>query len=437
VTSTAGLPAEAVARPAPGARIVGLDGIRGLAALFVVIHHCYLTSFPGYPRATGPWWTGWMIYGHLAVVVFIVLSGFSLAVAPVRHGWRLDGLGKYAHRRAWRILSAYWPALVFSLVMAWVFVPQPGEGAPTARSAVVYGLLVQDVTGAPSPNGAFWSIAIEAQLYLLLPLLLLVVRKRGLALVLVAVTVPVLVIGTFAPSVPLVDLFTRFTPQLAVGFTIGVVAAGLATHERWQRLPLLGLAVGAALPPVVLIAVMGSTWTVAHYFWVDLAVLPAIALLLTAIGAGRARRVSRALDVAPIRSLGGFSYSLYLIHAPIVVALAALVVRPRVGTGTSALLFMLAVAVPLALVASRLFAALFDLPFQRHKSWSALLSAARTRLRWLRPGDHGADAAVKAEGASTTQSGGRELLAPKGVVMVEPHVPQIPQISQIPQVPQS
>ena len=40
-----------------------------------------------------------------------------------------------------------------------------------------------------------------------------------MALMLVAVTVPVLVIGTFAPSVPVIDLFTRFTPQLAVGFT--------------------------------------------------------------------------------------------------------------------------------------------------------------------------------------------------------------------------
>jgi peptidoglycan/LPS O-acetylase OafA/YrhL len=388
MTSTTDVATDGLERPAPepsrAPRIVGLDGIRGLAALFVVIHHCFLASFPGYPRMTGPWWAGWMIYGHLAVVVFIVLSGFSLAVAPARHGWHLDGLGKYAHRRAWRILSAYWPALVFSFVMAWLFVPQPGEGTPTARSAVVYGLLVQDVTGAPSPNGAFWSIAIEAQLYVLLPLLFLLVRRSGLALMLVAVTVPVLVIGTFAPSVPVIDLFTRFTPQLAVGFTIGVVAAGVARNERWQRVPFLWLAVAAAVPPLTLIAVMGSTWTVEHYFWVDLAVLPAIALLLAAIGAGRAPRVSRAVDVAPIRSLGGFSYSLYLIHAPIVVAIAALVVRPRVGTGVSALLLMLAVALPIALVAARLFAALFDLPFQRHKSWSALLAAAQARVRSLR-----------------------------------------------------
>jgi peptidoglycan/LPS O-acetylase OafA/YrhL len=285
--------------------------------------------------------------------------------------------------------------------MAWLFVPQPGEGLPTARSVAVYGLLVQDVTGAPSPNGAFWSIAVEAQLYVLLPLLLLLVRRSGLALMLLAVTVPVLIVGTFASSVPVIDLFTRFTPQLAVGFTAGVVAAGIAVNERWHRVPLLWLAVGAALPPLALIVVMGSTWTIEHYFWVDLAVTPAIALLLAAIGAGRARRVSAVLDVAPIRSLGGYSYSLYLIHAPIVVAVAALLVRPRLGLGVPMLVAMLLTALPLALVVSRLFAALFDLPFQRHKSWPALLGAARARFGRL-GGGYRSVGTIEHEGNSVT-----------------------------------
>ncbi len=389
MTATVGVQADAAGRHAArtpgGGRIVGLDGIRGLAALFVVVHHCFLAAYPGSTRFTsGPWWAGWMIYGHLAVVVFIVLSGFSLAVGPARHGWRLGGLGTYAHRRAWRILSAYWPALVLSMVMAFVFVPQPGEGTPTARSAVVFGLLLQDVTGAPSPNGAFWSIAIEAQLYVVLPLLLLLVRRTGLAVMLVAVSLPVLVIGIFSPTVHLIDLFTRFTPQLAIGFAAGVVAAGLAHDERWRRLPLLWLAAAAAVPPIALIAVQGPLWTFDHYFWVDLAALPAMTLLLAAIGAGGARRLGGALDAPPLRSLGGFSYSLYLIHAPIVVALSELVVRPRFGWGVDALLVMLVLAVPVSLVSARLFAALFDLPFQRHKSWSELLAAVRTHALLVR-----------------------------------------------------
>src|SRR5664279_1317923 len=163
----------------PQRRLAGLDGIRGLAALFVVVHHIFLRAFPGYPVDHAPFWAAWLIYGRFAVVVFIVLSGFSLAVSPARSGWRLDGLARFARRRARRILPPYWAALAFSLLMTWLVVAQPGQGVPGAKSVVVNGLLVQNLVGAPSPNRAFWSMAVEAQLYILFPLLLLMVRRRS------------------------------------------------------------------------------------------------------------------------------------------------------------------------------------------------------------------------------------------------------------------
>jgi hypothetical protein len=74
-----------------------------------------------------------------------------------------------------------------------------------------------------------------------------------------------------------------------------------------------------------------------------------------------------------------------------------------VSSGVPTLLATLVIAVPLALVASRLFAAAFDLPFQRHKSWSALLSAARARLRWAGVGvTRTRLAPVEDDGASIT-----------------------------------
>src|SRR5439155_8981431 len=112
-------------------RVVGLDGIRGLAALFVVVHHCWLMTFHGYPRNTGPGWLGPLLYGHFAVVVFITLSGFSLALSPARKGWDLGGTKRFAQRRAWRILPPYWAALTFSLVITWwSHVPQPTSAMP-------------------------------------------------------------------------------------------------------------------------------------------------------------------------------------------------------------------------------------------------------------------------------------------------------------------
>src|SRR5206468_3862093 len=159
--------------PPPGRRIAGLDGIRGLAALFVVVNHIFLRAWPGYPVDHAPLWAGEFVYGRFAVVVFIALSGFSLAVAPARTGWRLDSIAAFAHRRAWRILPPYWAALGFSLAMTWFVLAQPGWAVPDRKSVLVYGLLVQDAVPAAAPNRAFWSIAVEAQLYLLLPLLLL------------------------------------------------------------------------------------------------------------------------------------------------------------------------------------------------------------------------------------------------------------------------
>ena len=166
-----------------------------------MVNHVFLRAFPGYPVDHAPFWAGWFIYGRFAVVVFIVLSGFSLALSPARHGWRLDGISRFARRRARRILPAYWAALAFSLAVAWLIVAQPGQGVPDAKSVLVNGLLVQNLVGAPSPNAAFWSMAVEAQLYVLFPLLLLIVRRWGAIVMLATVTLVVAAVGIFGPHI--------------------------------------------------------------------------------------------------------------------------------------------------------------------------------------------------------------------------------------------
>ena len=366
-------------------RVVGLDGIRGLAALFVVLHHCWLLSFPGFPANTGPAWTGLLVYGHVAVVVFIVLSGFSLAVSPARSGWRLGGKALFARRRAWRILPPYWAALVFSLLVAWTMVPNPGAGVPTARSVVVHALLLQDIIGSPTPNGAFWSIAVEAQLYVVFPLLLLIMRRFGWWAMTAAVTVVVVAVGGLAPDVHVVGLLMRLTPQFATLFALGAAAAGITgAGDRVRRLPWTWLAAVAAVPVVLTVVVRGPVWTVAHYFWVDLALGPAVALLLVAVATRRPRPLVRLLDTRAVRSLGTFSYSLYLVHAPIVVMISLLLVAPHVADGVPTFLTTLALAVPASVLAARLFAALFELPFQRYRSWAALRDAMGARAAALR-----------------------------------------------------
>jgi len=362
-------------------RLAGLDGLRGLAALFVVVNHIFLRAFPGYPVDHAPFWAGWFIYGRFAVVVFIVLSGFSLALSPARHGWRLDRVSRFAYRRARRILPAYWAALAFSLAVAWLVVPPPGQGAPTGKSVVVNGLLVQNLVGTPSPNRSFWSMAVEAQLYVFFPLLLLAVRRWGAFVMVATVTLIVAAVGIAGPHMSALKTFViQSPPDLAALFAVGILAAGIVGASRARReWPWHWLALAAALPVFATIWWRGSVWTLDHLFWVDLALGPVVACLLAALATGRPARLLGLLDSRPIRSLGLSSYSLYLTHGPIVVLVYEKLVGPRFGHGVSAFLVTVALAVPLTIAFARLFSELFETTVRRRRSWSW-----RVPLRWGR-----------------------------------------------------
>jgi peptidoglycan/LPS O-acetylase OafA/YrhL len=362
-----------VTAPNPDKRLAGLDGIRGLAALYVVINHVFLRAFPGYPVDHAPFWAAWFIYGRFAVVVFIVLSGFSLALSPARHGWRLGAVGRFAQRRARRILPAYWAALAFSLVVAWLIVPQPGNGVPDAKSVLVNGLLAQNIVGAHSPNAAFWSMAVEAQLYIAFPLLLLMVRRWGAGAMLAAVAAVVVAVGVFGPHIPRLDTFVvQSPPDLAALFAVGILTAGIvgAAPAR-QAWPWPRLALAAATPVLALVWWQGSVWTLDHLYWVDLALGPAIACLLAALATSRPAPLVRVLDTRPIRSLGSCSYSLYLVHAPIVAIVCERIVAGRIPQGVPFFLVSLALVLPLAISFAWGFSKVFEAPFQRRRTASA------------------------------------------------------------------
>ena len=341
----------------------------------MVVDHVFLRAFPGYPVDRAPFWAGWFIYGRFAVVVFIVLSGFSLALSPARHGWRLDAVSRFASRRARRILPPYWAALVFSLAVAWLVVPPPGQAAPDAKSVVVNGLLMQNLVGAPSPDRSFWSIAVEAQLYVAVPSAAADGAAVGAPIVMVAtVTLVVATVGILGPHVSGLDVFViQSPPDLAALFAVGILAAGIVgASEARRSWPWAGLALAAAAPVLATIWWQGSVWTLDHLFWVDLTLGPAVGCLLAGLATGHPAPLLRLLDARPMRSLGSSSYSLYLTHGPIVVVVYEQVVAGRVRQGVPAFVVSLALVVPLTIVFARVFASVFEFPFRRHRSWANL-----------------------------------------------------------------
>ena len=98
-----------------------LDGLRAVAASYVLWHHAYLQIWPvDYgiePTGACRPLVSWLAYGRFAVVVFIVLSGFCLALPVVSTGGLRGGVRRYYLGRFWRIVPTYYAAIALSAAL--------------------------------------------------------------------------------------------------------------------------------------------------------------------------------------------------------------------------------------------------------------------------------------------------------------------------------
>lgn len=359
-------------------RVEWLDGVRALAAMYVVLHHTWISVWPAYPRNDGPTWAGWLVPGQLGVVVFIVVSGYSLSVRPARHGGRLpEGKWGFARRRAWRILPPYWAALIFSTLVVNLVLAQRAGVTVDLKSFLVNALLVQDIFSNTTPNGAFWSIAIEAQIYLIFPLMLWAVRRWSMRAVTLAIAGGVSAAYLLTLWLPAFRKVEDFTPQLFVCFAFGVTAAMstrmLFCNGRSPRWP-------SALVAVLTIAWCWWAGTVAmasQFFWVDIAIGVATALLFWSLST-RPGNIGQFLAWRPLRLVGQFSYSIYLIHAPILGMIYVFFVSTLPLSPVAQFLVTIGLGVPAALACAYGFFWLVERPFLTIRSWQGL----RARLRW-------------------------------------------------------
>jgi peptidoglycan/LPS O-acetylase OafA/YrhL len=110
----------------------------------------------------------------------------------------------------------------------------------------------------------------------------------------------VVTIGLLGPYVPLMNsALAKFTPDLAVLFAVGLLAAGIVTAgEHTRSRPWAGYALAATVPAIALMVVKGSTWSNLHLFWLDLAWAPAVGCFLAAIATSRPRPVVRSLTAS-------------------------------------------------------------------------------------------------------------------------------------------
>lgn len=336
-------------------RLRGVDGLRAAAALWVLLFHMHAFSQSSFPQIPGL--DLFLRSGSTGVSLFLVLSGFCLYLPFAGGRTGRFKVGRFFIRRCRRLLPAYYASLAFALLLelfAADWIGSPGLDLPGAAWQALTHLTLTHTLFPDAYfrlNGAYWSLGLEWQLYLGLPLLVWGVRHFGITRVLVTVTVVNLMyrIGLFAlertltgpESGPVVALLPNQLPGRWAEFAFGMLAAELHTRGQAQiwarRLKFL---------PVLLVplAVAGSNWPESHILY---GMVFFVLLILVLNSSSVANKV---FSWRPLVAIGTMSYSLYLVHQPIVQGLAHfLQVSGGASSNTAFLILLLTTPVILVL----------------------------------------------------------------------------------------
>ena len=324
-------------------RYRSLDGLRGVAALAVVFWHVSLVV-PAFTNVilrgedpeqfTLEWWltrTPFAAFeiGHEAVLVFFILSGFVLTLQFTSMPSTARSTRDYYARRLTRLYVPVWGAVGLAVLLA-VIVPRDPSAeslwiathdAPSALE-VIKGLTL--IGGSTGLNTPLWSLTLEVWFSLLLPVALIALRWMrverwwviAIALCIVA-SASALSIAPLLP-VPSLALVLQYPPVFVIGIVLALRFDEIAVYARGLPWPLiLAGVVGVTASQSIVVANEGVE-----------ALLRGgtlLGLTLVVVAAIEYSPLTKALSTRPTLWLGIRSFSLYLVHEPIVVAAALMV----------------------------------------------------------------------------------------------------------------
>lgn len=324
-----------------------LDGLRGLAALWVFVAHVQILAGVRYIPV--------LAWGGLAVDLFMMLSGFLMAhhylLRQRQEPWDQPSTwGRFWTRRFFRIAPLYYGVLVLALLLGpWLGAQREAIAAAwpsTATSPQRY--LDQSASNLVAhlsflfgalPDYAFrtalpdWSIGLEMQFYLVFPLLMMAMARFG-----AVATSIVLVVACAWAQWHWSGWFHRFEMPAFLPLKLYVFLAGIGIalgrargRLQWPLLLSLGVCVLVAVVERTSEAWARLPLVLGLYYLMDDGSLPGLARMARAVGV-----VRRVMSAPLSRFCGDTAYGFYLVHLLILLPVAGWLARQPAYVGSPA-----------------------------------------------------------------------------------------------------
>jgi peptidoglycan/LPS O-acetylase OafA/YrhL len=374
--------------------VAAIDGLRALAVLAVVAYHATLAEVPG---------------GFFGVDVFFVISGYLVTVlflarasAPAGGGLAIPEVSDTAdfwRRRARRLL----PATLATAALTWVVFAALGVRSPgslTAEALAAVGYIGNwfflfgdhsyfETISSPSPFLHFWSLAVEAQFYLVWPLLLIGALRFGGRLAAFALAVSLAAISTLMVASlysPEADPSRAYygTDARVAGLLLGAALAIVvkpALAARVPRAPIEAIGWGGLAALVLLTTQVSEFDSFIYRGGFFAASCASVAVMLAALH--ERNTVAWMLSRPALRWLGERSYSIYLWHWPVFV-----LTQPQMSADLRSW-SLLAARLGLTLILAELSYRLVENTFRGRSGWRLpafdLGSGPYLERPWARP----------------------------------------------------
>jgi len=304
-----------------------VEAMRGIAAMIVAYFHCRVIAWVGIREYIAghhalfsldtvlAYLTIPFVWGSIGVPIFFVISGYCIhrshAARLARNPlYRLDA-GDFLLRRFIRIYPVLFCALLLTFALdsfSARYWPHNDRLGDIGLRAFAGNLLALQGITAPTygSNGALWTLSLEIQFYALYPLLFAVRRRIGSNWTLAGL----IVLGAISYAL----LERRGIIVFASYWASWYLGAWIAEREVQGERVRNGFVVAVA--PLMLVLGCAAPAQYAQFQLWAIAFAPFLSWMLHA-------RTSRALVMRALEKVGEFSYSLYIVHIPIFVALVS------------------------------------------------------------------------------------------------------------------